>query len=197
MAPDTVSMTMSRLLAGLACITLAGCANLLPKVALDTPSPFESCEQAHAAVERIEPFKTNVGELVGFGFDVAGQRNVTLIAYPDLVGRLAPNSSIPLVELDPGIRDCIRARDACRVYSFHFANEKRERRGSFLADFFNFERTTAISGWRLDALIVVRGDLVLFRNFSGEPGNLKIEHERNPLGPLQSAGDQLIGAAVR
>ena len=54
-----------------------------------------------------------------------------------------------------------------------------------------------MAGWRLDALIVVRGDTVLFRNFSGEPDNFRIEHQRNPLGPLQSAGDDLVGAALR
>jgi len=185
------------LIHGVAAFLLAGCANLLPDQAVDTRPSFDTFEAARDAVVRIEPFRTRTAELGAMGLDVQGQRNVTVIGYPDLVARLAPNSAIPLEFLDPGIRDCILARDACRAYVFHFGAERRERRGGFLADFFNFERTTAVSGWRLDALIAVRGDTVLFRSFSGEPDNYRIEHQRNPLGPLQSAGDQIVGGAIR
>lgn len=187
----------ARLSIAIVASTLSACAHLLPDQAVDTRPPFASFAAARAAVERIAPFHTRISELGALGFDVERQRNVTVIAYPDVVTRLAPNSSIPLDALDAGIRECILARDACVAYGFHFGAERRERRGGFLADFFNFERTTAVSGWRLDALIVVRGDTVLFRNFSGEPDNFRIEHLRNPLGPLQSAGDQLVGAALR
>jgi hypothetical protein len=183
--------------AALAAAALSACAHLLPDQAVDTRPPFDSFASARAAVERVEPFRTRIGELGPLGFDIQGQRNVTVIAYPDLVARLAPNSSVPLADLDAGIRECILARDACRAYGFHFWSERRERRGGFLADFFNFDRTTAISSWRLDALIVVRGDTVLFRSFGGEPDNVRIEHQRNPLGPLQSAGDEVLGAAMR
>jgi hypothetical protein len=191
-----VSPLGARLPCGLAAIVLAGCAHLLPEQVVDTRPPFESFEAARRAVERIEPYRTRTVELAAMGFDVEGQRNVTVIGYPDLVTRLAPNAGVPFEALDPGIRDCILARDACRAYVLHFGAERRERRGGFLADFFNFERTTAVSGWRLEALIAVRADAVLFRSFGGEPDNFRIEHQRNPLGPLQSAGDQLVGAAV-
>jgi len=187
----------ARLLHGVAAFLLAGCAHLLPDQAADTRPPFDSFEAARQAVERIEPFRTRAAELGAMGFDVQGLRNVTVIAYPDLVARLAPNAAIPLESLDAGIRDCILARDACRAYVLHFGAERRERRGGFFADFFNFERTTAVSGWRLEALIAVRGDVVLFRSFSGEPDNFRLEHQRNPLGPLQSAGDQIVGGAIR
>lgn len=185
------------LLHGVAAFLLAGCAHLLPDQAVDTRSPFESFDAARRAVERIEPFRTRTAELDAMGFDVVGQRNVTVIGYPDYMTRLAPNSSVPLEALDPGVRDCILSRDACRAYVLHFGAERRERRGGFFADFFNFERTTAVSGWRLEALIAVRGDTVLFRSFSGEPDTFRIEHQRNPLGPLQSAGDQIVGGAIR
>lgn len=187
----------ARRLAASSTVLLSACAHLLPQQAVDTRPAFETFEAASQALERIEPFRTRIGELGPLGFDVQGRHNATVIPYPDLVARLAPNSSVPFAELDPGIRECILARDACRAYQFHFWYERRERRGGFLADFFNFERTTAVTGWHLEALIVVRGDTVLFRSFGGEPDNSRIEHQRNPLGPLQSAGDQLVGAAIR
>jgi hypothetical protein len=192
-----VAAGTARLLAVIGASALAACAHLLPDQAVDSRPPFESFAAARAAVERIVPLRTRIAELGALGFDVQAQRNVTVISYPDLVSRLAPNSSIPFDALDPGIRQCIFARDACMAYGFRFSAERRERRGGFLADFFNFERTTAVSGWRLEALIVVSGDTVLFRSFGGEPDNFRIEHQRNPLGPLQSAGDLLVGTAIR
>lgn len=192
-----MASTPARLLAAIAATAVSACAQLLPEQSVDTRPPFESFAAARAAVERIVPLQTRVGELGALGFDVKSQRNVTLISYPDIVSRLAPNSGIPFDALDPGVRQCILARDACMAYGFRYGAERRERRGGFLADFFNFERTTAVSSWRLEALIVVRGDMVLFRSFSGEPDNFRVEHQRNPLGPLQSAGDELVGAAIR
>jgi len=182
---------------GIAAFVLAGCAHLLPDQAVDSRPPFGSFAAARQAVERIEPLRTRTADLAALGFDVQGLRNVTVIGYPDFVSRLAPNSSIPFEALDPGIRDCILAREACRAYVLHFGAERRERQGGFLADFFNFERTTAVSGWRLEVLIAVRGDTVLFRSYGGEPDNFRVEHQRNPLGPLQSAGDQVVGGMLR
>ncbi len=85
-----VASTFSRSLAVLGCAGLFACANLLPDQAADSRPPFESFASARAALERIEPFKTHAAELGALGFDVQGQRNVTLIPYPDLVARLAP-----------------------------------------------------------------------------------------------------------
>lgn len=189
--------TLGHLPAALATLALSACAHLLPEQAVDTRPAFDTFSAASLAVERIEPFRTRLGDLGELGFDVDGRRNATLIPYPDVVARLAPNSSVPFGDLDRGIRECILAREACHAYQFHFWYERRERRGGFLADFFNFERTTAITGWHLEALIVVRGDTVLFRSFGGEPDTSRIDHQRNPLGPLQSAGDQVMGAALR
>lgn len=52
-----------------------------------------------------------------------------------------------------------------------------------------------MSGWRFDALVVVRGEQVAFRNFGGEARIVRTDRQVNPLGPLQRAGDA-IGAKV-
>jgi hypothetical protein len=166
---------------------------MLPKGSTVTTSSFETFQAAHTAFERIEPYKTQVSELKNFGFDTESIRNVRLIPYPDLVSRLAPNASFAVADLDPGIRDCITAHMACRAYEFHFANETRNRNGNFFLDFLDFSRTTAITGWRFDALLAVRDGVVLFKNFGGEPNNDRVEHQVNPLGPLQASGQSLVG----
>ena len=178
-------------------VVLAGCAHLLPDGTTDARSSFESFDAAQRALERIEPYKTRVSELKQMGFDPVESRNVTLIPYPDLVGRLAPNASVAFVELDPGIRDCILAHMACQAYQFRLVHEVRERKGNVLLDFLNFERTTYVTGWRFDALIVVRDGVVLFRNFAGDPRNDRVEHQVNPLGPLQSGGEAVASQLAK
>jgi len=173
-----------------AAVLLAGCAHLLPDASSDASPSFTTFDAAQRAFERIVAYRTTTAELKEIGFDPT-THNVRVIPYPDLVSRLAPNSGIALAELDPGIRDCLLARSQCLAYEFHLARETRVREGDFLLDFLSFKRTTAITGWRFDALVVVRGDIVLFRNSGGEPHNDRTECQSNPLGPLQSGGESI------
>ncbi len=175
---------------------LAGCAALLPRSLSDQPSGFDSFEAAARALDQAVPYRTTTVELKALGFDLDASPNVTLVPYPQLIARLAPNSSVPLDALDPGIRDCIMARQACRVFEFHLVRETRQREGNFFLDFLNFRRATAITGWRFDGLLVVRDGLLLFRSHAGEPRIDRTELEVHPLGPLQPAGES-AGSLLR
>ncbi|MCC2634604.1 MAG: hypothetical protein K0S48_2490 [Ramlibacter sp.] len=168
---------------------LAGCTTMLPRGSSDTPSPFSSYAEASAAADRIVPFQTQVGQLAPLGFDPQQGKNVTVIPYPDILARLAPYSGVPIDQLDPGIRACISMKTQCRGYVFRFERQDRRREGNFLSDFFTFERVTHVTGWKFEALVVVGDDSVLFRNVAGEPSVERVERNRNPLGPLQPAGE--------
>lgn len=171
----------------LALALLAGCTSMLPRGSTDTPSPFNSYAEAQSAAQRIVPFETQVRQLAGLGFDPQEGRNVTLIPYPDILARLAPYSGVPLDQLDAGIRACISIKSDCRGYVFRF--ERQDRRRSFVADFFNVQRVTHVTGWWFEALVVVGDDEVLFRNVAGEARIERVEKHKNPLGPLQPAGE--------
>lgn len=176
-------------------MSLAGCASLLPRGSSEQPSGFDSFESAQRALEQVLPFRTTVAELAGLGFDPEGGRNVTRVPYPEVVTRLAPHPGVPLETLDEGVRACVAAQAQCRAYVFHLGGQTQRREGSFWLDFFNFKRTTAVAGWRFDGLVVVRGELVVFRNFGGEARIDRTERQVNPLGPLQRAGDA-VGARI-
>ncbi len=178
-----------RLTIVIACGALSACAHLLPEGSSDTPSGFDSFQAAQAAASRIVPLRTRVEQLKALGFDPEGGTNVTLIPYPDIVARLAPYPALPLSALDPGVRLCIEAQAACRGYLFHFERQDRRRTGGFWPDFLNFRRTTTIKGWWFDALVVTSDGTVLFRNMAGQPQVDRVEQQRNPLGPLQPAGE--------
>ena len=170
-------------------VGLAGCAGMLPQSSSNTSSQFRSFEEAKQALEKITPYKTTFDELKALGFDPQATTNVTVIPYPDVVTRLAPNSGVPLDALDRGVRDCILAQTQCRAYVFYVAQQSRRREGGFWADFFNVRRTTTVTGWRFEGLVVLRNGLVLFRNAGGSPNTDYVERQNNPLGPFQSGGE--------
>lgn len=193
--PRAPARLLSMALAALLSASLAGCASLLPRGSSEQPSGFDSFESAQRALEQVLPFRTTVAELAGLGFDPEGGRNVTRVPHPEVVTRLAPHPGVPLETLDEGVRACVAAQAQCRAYVFHLGGQTQRREGSFWLDFFNFKRTTAVAGWRFDGLVVVRGELVVFRNFGGEARIDRTERQVNPLGPLQRAGDA-VGARI-
>lgn len=182
-------MRLHRLSILAAALLLGACTAMLPRGATDTPSPFESFTAAQAAAEKIVPFHTREEQLPKLGFDPHQGRNVTLIPYPEIVSRIAPYSGVPLDQLDPGIRACILAKAGCRAYLFHFERQDRKREGEFWSDFLNVDRTTNVTGWVFETLVVVSNGTVLFRNIGGQPHVERVEKQRNPLGPLQPAGE--------
>lgn len=172
-----------------ACAALSACSALLPRGSSDTPGVFSNFKAAQAAAQRIVPLETQLSELKGMGFDPEGGANVTLIPYPDIVARLAPYSALPLSALDPGVRKCVEAQAACRGYLFNFERQDRRRTGGFWLDFLNIRRTTNVTGWSFQALVVVSDGTVLFRNYAGQPQIDRVDRQRNPLGPFQPAGE--------
>lgn len=170
---------------------------MLPRGSSATPSPFADFEQARTAAEKIVAFKTNAADLAALGFDPNDGKNVTLIPYPDIAARLAPNPVLPLSALDPGVRACIEAQTACHAYLFHFEQLDRQRQGGFWSDFLNIKRVTQVTGWWFDLLVVVKGDAILFRNVAGQAHTDRVERQSNPLGPLQGAGESAGAMLIR
>jgi hypothetical protein len=177
-------------------LLMAACGALLPRGSSESQSGFATFEAARDAIERVKAYETTIAQLKALGFDAQDSANVRLIPYPEVVARLAPNPSVPLAMLDPGIRDCIEARQACRAYEFSFGHQNNRREGNFWADFLNFRRRTEITGWKFQGLIVARDGVVLFRNYGGEPQIKQTERQSNPLGPLQPAGEA-AGALIK
>ena len=56
-------------------------------------------------------------------------------------------------------------------------------------NFLNFRRTTTIMGGWFDALVMTTNGTVLLSNAAGQAQVGRVEQQRNPLGPLQPAGE--------
>lgn len=141
--------------------------------------------------EKIVPGKTALADLKVLRVDPDQTSNVALLSHADLLRRLFPASSLDIRTLDPGLQDCVTSQN-CFGYEIEQISLHRRRFGNFWADFFNFRRQIDISGWQFNAVIVIKGETVVYKLWSGKPSIHQLEQERTPLGPFQSIGPALI-----
>lgn len=181
----------------LACAVAAGCASLLPTADVATQQAWTDFEQARAAVERIVPHKTTRAELSAAGIDPLRNASITILGLPDVLQRFAVGTAFDTQVLDPGVRECLAAGNACTGYAIFVRRNDRKRIGNFWADTFNFRRETDVTGWSFNALILFGGDTVVYTVHGGQPRIHEKEVTRNPLGPLQSFGEAAGSALAR
>ncbi|MES2879392.1 MAG: hypothetical protein V4713_13335 [Pseudomonadota bacterium] len=172
-------------------LLMSGCSNMLPRVHNDT-SPFKSFEEARNAIEGLVPMKSDGAALTKLGIDPLKQPNTVILTHADVVRRFVPSSLLKREDLDPGVLACLEARDACRGLEISGARIFKERTGNFFADFANFSRHSVTTGWRFNALILLVHDVVVYRAWGGQPNVNEVEHNTNPLGPLQEMGPSII-----
>lgn len=169
----------------------AGCASLLPKSRSETEAPWKSFEEVKRTFDSIQPGQTTLHELKQLGYDQDLNPNVTVLKYTDVLNKYAPNV-VRDEYLEPGIRECLKTLHQCSAFSLEHRQIHRDRVGNFFLDIVNFERRTVISGWRFGAVVVVVGDRVVHKSWSGVPAISEVEENRNPLGPLQDRATSLI-----
>ncbi len=179
-------------LAGVAALMLGGCASLLPRGDVHTERPWQDYAQAHAAYKAIRPYRTTMAELRRRGVDPDRTPNVKLLSYADILRELVP-AGANSVPLDPGIMDCLHRQHDCVGYAIAQRHVETRRVGNFWADFLNFRRETRIRGWSYQMLVLSVNGKIVYKLWSGEPNIAQDQVDRNPLGPLQSSGDALVG----
>lgn len=129
------------------------------------------------------------------GFDPFSIPNVKILTYLDIIQRFIFNPSIKKEDLDEGIQRCIDAKTRCVAYEINPRITKSKRHGNFWLDFFNFKRNIKETGWRFEAIIVMVDDVVVYKLWGGNPLIDEGRETKNPLGPLQNAGDLFIERA--
>jgi len=164
----------------------SGCSGMLPSIKQTTKSPWQRFADAKKSFDQIIPNQTIRKDLKKLGFDPFSVPNVKLVTYLELMKIFLPNQSIRMADIDPGVRSCLEARDACQGYEVSPERLDSQRTGSVFLDLLNFRRTTITTGWRFKALIVLKDDLVVHKIWGGQPKIDETEDKRNPLGPLQN-----------
>ena len=183
--------TTKRLAAIVACSVLASCGALLPKEESESRTQWNSFDEARATYDRIKPLETKTGDLKAIGLDPYQDSNIAILNYADLLRRLVGPAGVPFEVLDAPLRDCLKDGQRCSAYEIDVKHVERKRVGSFWLDFLTFRRTTNVSGWRFNALVVLKEDLVVYKLWGGQPAIKETEKDTRPLGPLQDIGDSL------
>ena len=180
------------LAANILVLLLSGCTgSLLPSVKQTTKSPWQHFEDAKKSFDMIVPHQTTNEDLKRLGFDPFETPNVKLITYLELLERFMPNQSIKMKDLDPGVQSCLKVRELCQGYEILPKMLDSKRYGNAFLDLFNFRRKKITTGWKFNALIVLKDGLVVHKVWGGEPNVSEFEDKRNPLGPLQDINKAL------
>ena len=172
-------------------VLAGGCGSLLPRSKSQTEAPWKTFEEVKRTYDSIEPGRTTLQELRQLGYDPYVNSNVTVLHFSDVLSKYAPNA-IRDEYLEPGIRECLHMQTLCSAYSIDHRQIHRDRVGNVLLDFINYRRRTEISGWRFSAVIVLVGDRVVYKSWSGTPAVSEVEEIVNPLGPLQERGPAVL-----
>ena len=125
--------------------------------------------------------------------DPESMPNIAILNYSDVLRRFMMNQSVTLSDLDQGVQECVMAKTVCRGYEINQRQVRKHRNGSFWLDLFGFKRETHVKGWRFNALILLKDEVVIHKLTGGQPVIQESEHQQNPLGPAQSIGSKLMG----
>lgn len=172
-------------------LLLTGCGSLLPTTKNEVVSGWGSYQDALDALARIEPYKATRSDVHKLGLDPRRNPGVTVLHFADVLQRFSAAALMKPEDLDAGVRDCLRGGKQCSGYAISVKKLDRDRVGSFWLDSLNFRRETVTTGWSVEALLVFVDDLLVYELVGGQPTINEVEVRRNPLGPLQSWGDQL------
>ena len=179
------------------CLTvwlLAGCSSLLPRSKESSPtSPWTTYREAQAAFDQIVPGKTTVADLAELSLDPDKVPNIAVLNYSDVLRRFMLNQSVTVSDLDRGVQECVQAMTVCRGLEVSQRLVKKHRNGSFWLDFLGFRRETHIQGFRFNGLVLLKDGVVVYKLTGGQPVIHESEESANPLGPVQSIGNKLLG----
>jgi hypothetical protein len=181
-----------RVAAAIAITAAGGCATLLPVSKQEVVSAWNSYDDAVRSLATIEPYQATRADVHRQGLDPAVNPAISVMHFSDVLQRFAAAALIKPEDLDRGVRDCLRAGRRCNGYSITVKKLHRLRVGSFWLDSFAFKRETATTGWSVSALLVFVDDLLVYELVGGQPTISEYEAVRNPLGPLQAWGDQVL-----
>jgi hypothetical protein len=183
------------LCAALLAMAASGCASLLPSSRSEVVSGWNSYEEAVQSLARIEPYTATRDDVHKQGLDPGTNPAVTVLHFADVLQRFSAAALARPEDMDRGIRDCLHAGRQCSGYAIAVRKVARHRTGSFWLDSFNFRRETATQGWSVHAFLVFVDDRLVYELVGGQPTISEYEVQRNPLGPLQSWGDQVVQGA--
>jgi hypothetical protein len=166
---------------------------MLPRSQQVTSSPWQTYRDAQLTFDKIIPGHTTAPELQDLQLDPQQHPNIAILNYSDVQRRFVPHASISVDDLDAGVRECLIAKTLCTGYEINQKSLHKQRDGQFITDVLGFHRETSTTGWSFNGLILMKNGVVVYKLTGGQPAISEREETTNPLGPLQSIGQKLLG----
>ncbi len=162
---------------------LSGCF-LLPQETIQTRNTFGNYTHARDTFNRVVLGYTSRDDLEMFGFAPGRTANVHVLNYLQVANRLSPllRGNLPY-----GVQQCFKAQDHCQAYVVSVNDINKRRYGNPAFDLMNFQRKTRTTGWKMEAMFVMVGDIVVHKSWDGTPEIEEYRKRTNPLGPFQNA----------
>lgn len=178
-----------------ATILLTGCGGFGNRSGKEsTNSTWLSFPHIQHDFKAIEPYKTTASDLGKFGFG-EDSPNVKRIDYlrlrESLVGKDAGVDILPLP-----IQTCLSLKDACRGLIVKVRDTKKVGLESFSNRILEGQKTTEITGWEFEGIVVIQNDMVVYAKPRTEDPNIRtMTEEKDPrslweklMAPLFSLG---------
>jgi hypothetical protein len=175
------------------CLAAPGCSALLPSSKQATASPWKSYQEAELTFDKVIPGVTTEAQLRELQLEPGTNPNIAILNYSEVLMRFMPHASISIADLDTGVRQCISAKTGCKGYEIKQSTVHKNRNGNFIADVLGFSKSTHITGWKFNGLLLIREGLVIYKLTGGQPAIAQLEEDNNPLGPVQSLGGSIFG----
>jgi hypothetical protein len=174
------------------CLVAPGCSALLPSSKQTTASPWKSYEEAELTFDKIIPGVTTEADLRELKLQPGTNPNIAILNYSDVLMRFVPHASISISDLDTGVRLCITAKTGCKGFEISQSSLAKARNGNFFADVLGFSKSTHITGWKFNGLLLIKDGVVIYKLTGGQPSIAHQEEDNNPLGPVQSLGGSIL-----
>lgn len=166
-------------------LILAGCRSLHVSGHDTVQTSWNSFHDAKSAFDRVQPGISKKSDLAHLGFDPYKNPNVRVLTYLDIQQRFLPNESVRFESLPSPVQHCLAARENSLAYEVDTRVIESRRHGNLFMDMLSFDRKTEKLGWSFQGLILLHGDQVVYKLWSGQPNIAQYSRERRPLGPLQ------------
>ena len=169
-----------------------GCKSLFPQNESISESRWQSWSDVNAAFGKIIPHKTTVNDLRTLGFDPDISPNIKILTAVEIIPMFRPCLDIRMQELPEGVQEYFLAKTNTCAYLIDLQNTRDKRQGNLFLDALGFKRVTHQSGWNFRGLILIKGNLVVYKLFSGEPQLSREDKQVKPLGPFQEIDDTVV-----
>lgn len=166
-------------------LAVTGCSSLHVSENRIVQTPWESFDEAKSAYDEIVTGRSQRQDLARLGFDPYVNPNVKVLTYLDIQRMFLPNSSVKFEHLPSPVQDCLTGKEDSLAYEINAQMSNSRRHGNLLLDMLSFSRLTREIGWKFNALILICGDKVVYKLWSGQPRLVQFVEKRRPLGPLQ------------